>query len=123
MASHSRSGSESDGIEYGIPGPSGPPGIPAGLQATAHLLPVAGGQVQQTIVQFDQKKTPTFHGHKDQDALTVAQWIQRIDGMRQSLGWNDAVTYQNARAALFSRAATYVNNQANTRIDPEYAAT
>jgi len=122
---HSRSGSDaSDGIEYGIPGPSGPPGIPAGLhEATAHLLPVAGGHVQQTIVQFDQKKTPTFYGHKDQDALTISQWIQRIDGMRQSLGWNDAVTYQNARAALFSRAATYVNNQANTRIDPEFATT
>ena len=99
----------------------GTSGIPAGLQATAHLLaPVAGAQVQQTIVQYDQKKTPAFHRHRDHDAPTVAEWTRRIEGMRQSLGWTNAVTFQNARAALFSCAASHVNVQANTRNDITY---
>ena len=33
------------------------------------------------------------------------------------------VTYQKARAALFARAASYINHQANENVDPEYTAT
>ena len=88
------SGSESDGsIEYGIAAPGGSGlNIPASIQAAAaKLAPVAGaaalpGAPVHTIVQFDQKKTPAFYGIKGTDALTLNEWIRRIDGMRKSLG-------------------------------------
>ena len=124
------SGSESDtgSIEYGIPGPSADLNIPASIQAAAaKLAPVAGAAAAnapvQTIVQFDQKKTPAFYGRKDTDALTLNEWIRRIDGMRKSLGWNAATTFHNARAALFADAANHIEVQANPRIDDSFAET
>ena len=109
------SGSESDGsIEYGIAAPGGSGlNIPASIQAAAAKLAPAGaaapGAPVHTIVQFDQKKTPAFYGLKNIDALTLNEWIRRIDGMRKSLGWNAETTFHNARAALFADAANHID--------------
>ena len=125
------SGSESDGsIEYGIAAPGGSGlNIPASIQAAAAKLAPAGaaapapGAPVHTIVQFDQKKTPAFYGLKNIDALTLNEWIRRIDGMRKSLGWNAETTFHNARAALFADAANHIEVQANPRIDDTFAET
>jgi hypothetical protein len=75
------------------------------------------------IVQFDQKKVPTYWFEESKDGLSIAEWIRRVDGMRVALGWTDAATYHNAKNALFGAAATIMNAQCQITVNADYEET
>ena len=64
------------------------------------VAPVVAG-AHRPVVQIDRKKVPVFHGEKDKDTISIIAWCQRIEGMKDALGWSDVATYANAIAALF----------------------
>jgi hypothetical protein len=72
------------------------------------------------IIQFDQKKVPTYWFQADKDALSIAEWIRRVDGMHVALGWNDIATYHNAKNALFGNPATVMNTQCLITVNADF---
>ena len=78
---------------------------------------------QKTTARLNEERIPVFFGKSDQDTLTVAQWIQRMEDLKRTWEWTDMVTYHKARLALFAKAASYISLQANENVDPEYTAT
>jgi hypothetical protein len=75
------------------------------------------------IIQFDQKKVPTYWFEEGKDGISIAEWIKRVDGMRVALGWNDAATYHNAKNALFGSATTVMNTQCQVTVNPNFEET
>ena len=84
-----------------IPGTSGGAGAIASVAAAA----------QNPVMQIDQTKIPVFHSNKDKDSLTIFNWCDRVDRMKDALDWNDE-TFPNASAALFGVAQRTASNWA-----------
>ena len=84
------------------------PGTSGGGIAIAPVAAVA----QNPVMQIDQKKVPVFHAEADKDSLTVFNWCDRIDGMKDGMDWSDEATYANASAALFWVAQRTATNWA-----------
>jgi hypothetical protein len=61
------SSSESDSIEYGIPGGSG------GARAGAIAAPVQPIAQMPPILQFGQKKVPTYWFEEGKDGISIAE--------------------------------------------------
>jgi hypothetical protein len=115
----SSSSSDSDLAEYGVINPH----LPGGSGTGAIAAPVAPVVHMPPIVQFDQKKVPTFWFEEGKDGLSIAEWIKRVDGMRIAMAWTDAATYHNAKNALFGAAATIMNTQCNKTVNADFAET
>ena len=112
----SSSSDSSDSIEFGI-------GVPGGSGIGAIAAPVAPVIQMPPIVQFDQKKVPTYWFEESKDGLSIAEWIKRVDGMRVAMDWTDAATYHNAKNALFGAAATIMNTQCQKTVNDDFAET
>ena len=82
------------------------PGTSGGGIAVAPLAATA----QNPVMQIDQRKVPVFHAEKDKDSLTVFNWCDHIDGMKDALDWSNETTYANASAALFGVAQRTATN-------------
>ena len=85
-----------------IPGTSGGAGAIASVAAAA----------QNPVMQIDQRKIPVFHSKKDKDSLTIFDWCDRVDRMKDALDWNYETTFPNASAALFGVAQRTASNWA-----------
>ena len=68
-----------------IPGTSGGAATFAPV-AAANIAPVAAA-AQKPVMQIKQRKVPVFHAQKDKDSLTILDWCDRIDGMKDALDW------------------------------------
>ena len=112
----SSSSDSSDSIEFGI-------GVPGGSGIGAIAAPVAPVIQMPPIVQFDQKKVPTYWFEESKDGLSIAEWIKPVDGMRVAMDWTDAATYHNAKNALFGAAATIMNTQCQRTVNDDFAET
>src|SRR5574343_207068 len=96
-------------IGYGPPGGSGL-NVPV-------AAPVGPAAQPGNIVQYDQKKVPTFFAKPEKDTLTIREWIKRLDSMKNSLGWTEEATYHNAINGLFYPANEIVNVHLHVDID------
>ena len=79
---------------YPIPGTSGGAAAIAPVAAAAH----------NPVMQINQRKVPVFHAEKDKDSLTIFDWCNWINGMKDALDWTDETTFANESAALFGVA-------------------
>ena len=67
---------------------------------------------QNPVMQIDQRKVPVFHAEKDKDSLTIFDWCECIDGMKDAQDWSDETTFANPSAALFAVAQRTASNWA-----------
>ena len=88
---------------------SAPNLIPGTSGGAAAIAPVAAA-AQNWVMQIDQRQVPVFHAEKDKDYLTVFNFCDRIDGMKDALDWSDKTTFDNAPAALFGVAQRTASN-------------
>ena len=82
---------------------SAPNPIPGTSGGGIAVAPVAAA-AQNPVMQIDQRKVPVFHAKKDKESLTVFDWCDRIDEMKDALTWSDETTFPKASAALFGVA-------------------
>ena len=85
--------------------------IPGTSGGAVAITPVGAAALYQ-VMPIDQRKVPAFHAEKDKDSLTVFNWCDRIDGMKDALDWSDETTYANVSAALFRVAQRTATNWA-----------
>ena len=90
---------------------SAPNPIPGTSGGGIAVAPVAAA-AQNPEMQIDQRKVPVFHAEKDEDSLTVFNWCDRIDSMKDALTLSDEMTYANASTPLFGVAQRTATNWA-----------
>ena len=76
-----------------------------------------------SIVQFDQKKCPTYFGDPRRDPASINDWIKRIDNMKTAMAWNEGQTFSNAKNALFGPAADIMDAQCDPDVTEGFEET
>lgn len=62
------------------------------------------------LTQVDARKLPCFYGEPDRDSITPQEFINRVDMVKASQGWEDDQTYANVYTALYGKAGRWVQH-------------
>ena len=77
------------------------PNLISGTSGRAAAIAPVAATAQNPVMQIHQRKVPLFHAKKDKDSLTIFDWCDLIDGMKDASDWSDVTTFASVSATLF----------------------